>query len=153
MQSKLLENESIHRILNKVEKTIKREINSFPRNYKLIHIEIVCKNAGMYKESSYKGYIEILRRYVCTLYNTVLFHKLFLDGVYLMQQTSIEHSEFKTNKLTKPTKVEEFNSPPPDGVAYEIAQVTIQSITKTFLRKWIDILKILNKVDEQIDNK
>ena len=70
-----------------------------------------------------------------------------------MQQTSIEHSEFKTNKITKPTNAKEFNSPTPDGVAYEIAQVTIQSITKTFLRKWIDILKILNKVDEQIDNK
>ena len=58
----------------------------------------------MYKESSYKGYIEILWKYVCTLYNTVLFHKLFLDGVYLMQQTPIEHSDFKTNKLALFTK-------------------------------------------------
>ena len=28
------------------------------------------------------------------------FSQNYLDGVYLMQQTSIEHSEFKNNKLT-----------------------------------------------------
>ena len=47
----------------------------------------------------------------------------------------------------------EFNSIPPDGVACEIAQVTIQSITKKFLRKWMDIFKILNKINKQIGNK
>ena len=53
-----------------------------------------------------------------------------------MQQTPIEHSNFNTNIIgKKPTNAKEFNSPTPDGVAYEIAQVTTQSITKTFLRK------------------
>ena len=47
----------------------------------------------------------------------------------------------------------EFSLPPPDGVACEITQVTNQCITKKFLRKWIDIFKILNKVDKQIGNK
>ena len=54
-----------------------------------------------------------------------------------MQQTPIEHSDFKTNKgTTKPTNAKKLILPPPtDGVACKIAQVANQSITKKMLRE------------------